>query len=156
MKQSSPKHRPAVHAARSAELAMIGLDTNVLVRYLAQDEPKQAASATRLIDKELSVGAPGFISLLVLAEMCWVLKRLYGASPAELKATVQDLLRMPQLQLERREVVQAALGSEKPGKGAKRGFVDALIAEVARAEGCKHTVSFDKAAVREAGMLLLA
>lgn len=135
---------------------MIGLDTNVLVRYLAQDEPKQAAAATRLIDKELSVAAPGFISLLVLAELCWVLKRLYGASPVELRTTVQDLLRVPQLRIERRDVVQAALGSDKAGKGSKAGFVDALIAQVARSEGCKHTVSFDKAAVREAGMVLLA
>jgi len=135
---------------------MIGLDTHVLVRYLAQDEPRQAAAATRLIEKELSVAAPGFISLLVLAELCWVLKRLYSATPAELKTTVEDLLRTPQLQLERREIVRAALGSEKAGKGAKTGFVDALIAQVARAEGCERTVTFDKTAVREAGMVLLA
>jgi len=55
---------------------MIGLDTNVLVRYLAQDEPNQAARATRLIEEELSVAEPGFISLVVLVELCWVLKRL--------------------------------------------------------------------------------
>jgi predicted nucleic-acid-binding protein len=135
---------------------MIGLDTNVLVRYLAQDEHRQALAATRLIEKELSVSVPGFISLLVLAELCWVLKRLYGASPAELKSTVEDLLGVPQLQFERREVVQGALASQKAGKAAKAGFVDALIAQVARAEGCRHTVSFDKSAVRGAGMVLLA
>jgi predicted nucleic-acid-binding protein len=135
---------------------MIGLDTNVLVRYLAQDEPRQAAAATRLIEKELKVRAPGFISLLVLAELCWVLKRLYSATPAEVKGTVEDLLRMPQLQLEGREIVQAALAGAKAGKGLKSGFVDALIAQVARAHGCRHTLSFDKAAVRDAGMVLLA
>lgn len=63
------------------------------------------------------------------------------------KATVQDLLGMPQLQLERREVVRG---------GPRAGFVDALIAQVARAEGCRHIVGFDKAAVREVGMVLLA
>jgi predicted nucleic-acid-binding protein len=135
---------------------MIGIDTNVLVRYLAQDEPKQAAAATRLIDSQLSVAAPGFVSLVVLAELCWVLKRLYGASPAELKSTVADLLRLPQLQIERREVVQAALASEKTSKAGKAGLVDALIAQIARAEGCAYTLSLDKAAVREAGMTLLA
>ena len=49
---------------------MIGLDTNVLVRYMAQDDPKQSAVATRLIEKELSSAEPGFISLVVLAELC--------------------------------------------------------------------------------------
>lgn len=135
---------------------MIGLDTNVLVRYLAQDEPKQAARATRLIESELSVASPGFISLLVLAELCWVLKRLYSATPAELKTTVDDLLGMAQFQIERRDVVQAALRTDKAGKRSKAGFVDALIAQVGRAEGCRHTVSFDKVAVRDAGMVLLA
>jgi len=134
---------------------MIGLDTNVLVRYLAQDEARQAALATRLIEEELSVAAPGFISLGVLAEMCWVLARLYGASHDELKSTVQDLLATPQFHLERRDVVQAAIGRPKRGKTAKAGFVDSLIAQTALAEGCSHTVSLDKAAVREAGMVLL-
>ena len=71
---------------------MIGLDTNVLVRYLAQDDPKQALQATRLIEHELTAATPGFISLVVLAELCWVLTRLYGASPDEIKQTVEDLL----------------------------------------------------------------
>ena len=135
---------------------MIGLDTNVLVRYVAQDEAKQAALATRLIEQQLSAGAPGFISLVVLAELCWVLTRLYGASQDELKSTVQDLLATPQFHLERRDVVQAAIGRAKRGKTAKTGLVDALIAQTALAEGCSHTVSFDKAAVRDAGMMLLA
>lgn len=135
---------------------MTGLDTNVLVRYLAQDEPRQAAAATRLIEEELGIGSPGFVSLVVLVELCWVLRRLYDAKPAEISATVSDLMSMPQLRVERRDVLQAALsrvGSGKPGRG---GLVDVLIAEVARAEGCSRTVSFDKMAVRDAGMTLLA
>ena len=83
---------------------MIGLDTNVLVRYLAQDDARQATLATRLVEEELSIAAPGFISLVVLAELCWVLKRLYGATQDELKSTVQGLLATPQLHLERREI----------------------------------------------------
>ncbi|MBI2769093.1 MAG: type II toxin-antitoxin system VapC family toxin [Burkholderiales bacterium] len=134
---------------------MIGIDTNVLVRYLAQDDPRQAALATRLIEHDLSVAAPGFVSLVVLAELCWVLKRLYGASQDELKGMVRDLLATPQLHVERRDVVQAAIRTAKTGKGAKAGLVDALIAQAALAEGCSHTVSFDKAAVRDVGMTLL-
>lgn len=135
---------------------MVGLDTNVLVRYLAQDDPRQAARATRLIEQELSAGAPGFVSLIVLVELCWVLKRLYAATDDELRETAQGLLDMPQLQLERRDVVQAVL---RPGKGSKRtkaGFADSLITQTALAQGCAKVVSFDKAAVRDAGMTLLA
>jgi predicted nucleic-acid-binding protein len=134
---------------------LIGLDTNVLVRYLAQDEPRQSAAASRLIDTELTVGAPGFVSLIVLAELCWVLKRLYGASPAEIRETVADLLQMPRLQVERRELVHAALQTGVSSRGLKAGFVDSIVAQVARAEGCSRIVSFDKLAVRDAGMTLL-
>ena len=134
---------------------MIGLDTNVLVRYLVQDEPKQAARATRLIEEELSVSEPGFISLVVLVELCWVLKRLYSASTDELLATVEDLLNTPRFQLDRRDVVAATVQFMKVREGAKAGFADALIAQLASAQGCSRIVSFDKAAARSAGMSLL-
>ena len=135
---------------------MIGLDTNVLVRYLAQDEAKQAALATRLVERQLSAAQPGFVSLVVLAELCWVLKRLYGASFAELEETVADMLGLPQFHLERREVVQSAVALAKRTKGGKTGFVDAIISALAQAEGCTHTLTFDKDAARSAGMKLLA
>jgi predicted nucleic-acid-binding protein len=135
---------------------MIGLDTNVLVRYLAQDDPRQSAAATRLIDSELSAGAPGFVSLVVLAELCWVLRSLYSATPAEVRETVSDLLSMPQFHLERRDVVQAALQGMVNRKNAKSGIVDALISQLASAAGCSHTLTFDRTAVRDAGMTLLA
>ena len=135
---------------------MVGLDTNVLVRYLAQDDPKQAARATRLIEKELSGANPGFISLVVLAELCWVLKSLYGASQSELADTVEDLINTAQFHVEHREVVQAAIQHVQGQKGATAGFVDVLIAQVATFEGCSRTVTFDKTATRAAGMSLLA
>lgn len=135
---------------------MIGLDTNVLVRYMAQDDPKQSALATRLIEKELSPGEPGFISLVVLAELCWVLTRLYSASADELVTAVEDLLNTPQFHLDRRDVVIATVQHMKGSKGVKAGFVDALIAQITASEGCSRTVSFDKVAVRSAGMMLLA
>ena len=135
---------------------MIGLDTNVLVRYMAQDDPKQSAVATRLIEKELSPAEPGFISAVVLAELCWVLTRLYSASADELIATIEDLLNTPQLHLDRRDVVIATVQHVRSSKSAKSGLVDALIVQLAASEGCLRTVSFDKVAVRSAGMVLLA
>ena len=135
---------------------MIGLDTNVLARYLTQDDVRQAALASRLIENDLTIARPGFVSLVVLAELCWVLSRLYSATMDELADMISDLLNTPQIQVERREVVQAAIRRFNQGKSRKAGLVDALIAEIARSEGCSSTVTFDKAAVRAAGMTLLA
>ena len=137
-------------------MSVIGLDTNVLVRYMAQDDPKQSAVATHLIEKELSPSEPGFISLVVLAELCWVLTRLYSASADELIAAVEDLLNTPQFHLDRRGAVIATVQHMKARKGAKAGFVDALIAQLAVSEGCSRTMSLDKVAVRSADMVLLA
>jgi predicted nucleic-acid-binding protein len=131
---------------------MIGLDTNVLVRYLAQDDKRQAARATRLIETELSETEPGFVGAVVLVELCWVLKRLYEATPAELKQTVQDLLSSRQLVLERRDVVMSAL--QRLGAG-NADFADALIAAVAADAGCARTVTFDKSAAKLAGFASL-
>lgn len=133
---------------------MIGLDTNVLVRYLAQDDVQQSAAATRLVDEELSHDNPGFVSQVVLVEMCWVLKRLYGASEAELAGTVADLLTSPKFVLENKAVIQAAVQHMQKRK-SKAGLTDQLIAQIATAAGCSHTVSFDRSAVRSAGMKLL-
>ncbi len=135
---------------------MIGLDTNILVRYLTQDDVRQAALASRLIENDLTTVNPGFISLVVLAELCWVLSRLYSATMDELADMIGDLLSTSQIQVERREVVQAAIRRFKLGKSRKSGLVDVLIAELASGEGCSTTVTFDKAAVRVAGMTLLA
>jgi predicted nucleic-acid-binding protein len=134
---------------------MIGMDSNVLVRYLAQDDAKQSAVASRLIDGELSASNPGFISLMVLVEVCWVLKRLYAATQSELAETLTDFLGVTQFRVERREVVQAATRRFSSQKDTKVEITDLLIAEVAQDQGCTHTVSFDKGAVRSAGMVLL-
>jgi predicted nucleic-acid-binding protein len=129
---------------------MTGLDTNVLVRYLTQDDAKQAAQATALIENTLTVAKPGFISLLVLTELYWVLGNVYSVTGPEWLDTVDDLLASQRMQLEQREVVQ---GTVQVCRSNKAGFVDALISQVAKAAGCGQTVSFDKAAVRFAGMV---
>ena len=133
---------------------MIGLDTNVLARYLAQDDTKQAALATRLIEEKLTPTQQGFISLVVVAELCWVLISLYGATMAELVATLEDFLNTPQFCMEKRDVLQAAIGRSKASSNRKVGLADALIAEIAASAGCTATMTFDKAAVRVAGMTL--
>jgi predicted nucleic-acid-binding protein len=130
---------------------MTGLDTNVLIRYLAQDDPAQAARATRLIERELDDRDPGFISLVVLVETCWVLKRLYGADAREVRDTVRDLLGIRQLVVENRQSVTRALDALGESAG---DLADALIADLARIAGCVRMLTFDRDAVR-LGMELL-
>jgi len=143
---------------------MIGLDTNILVRYLTQDDPKQSQAATRLIETELSARQPGFITLVVLVEVYWVLERLYGAQPAEIVDALADMLDVAHWQFQERACVQAALEDWRKVQTSKAKQVqpqlqprlpDILIAHLARKFGCQRIVSFDKAAVRSAGMSLL-
>jgi predicted nucleic-acid-binding protein len=130
---------------------LIGLDSNVLVRYLAQDDRVQAARAARLIERELSEREPGYLSLVVIVETCWVLRRLYGATQAEILATLRDLLDTRQFSIENRTAVVRALENIGEGSG---DLSDALIAQLAFDAGCEKIVTFDKNAVK-LGMTML-
>ena len=130
---------------------MIGLDTNLLVRYLTQDDPDQAAFATRIFETELTEDAPGFIGLVVLIEIAWVLQRLYRASAEEIRETVTDLLGSRTIVVENRDVVTRALALSRQNSC---GFADAIIAASAFNAGCDKVISFDRGAVR-AGMTLV-
>ena len=127
---------------------MIGLDTNILVRYLAQDDPEQSARATQVVEQELTANAPGFIGLIVLVETVWVLRRLYRASAVEIRETVTDLMGSRSIVIENRDVVARAVATSK--KNAC-GFADAIIAASALNAGCYKLLSCDGEAVR-AGM----
>jgi predicted nucleic-acid-binding protein len=131
---------------------VIGLDTNVVVRYLTQDDTKQSPSATRLMEKALSADEPGFISLVVLAEIVWVLVSLYDADRAGVERVVSGLLTTEQLRIESAELVWRA---KRRYEGSKADFSDALIAECAVAAGCKRAVTFDRTAAAASGFDLL-
>ncbi len=88
-------------------------------------------------------------------ELCWVLERLYGATPIEIGQTVGDLLDTPRFHLQHRDVVREALQRFQGKVADTAGFADILIARIAINEGCSAIVSFDRAAVRSAGMTLL-
>ena len=130
---------------------MIGLDTNVLVRYLTQDDPDQAVRATRVVEQELTEETPGFIGLVVLVETAWVLQRLYRASAEEIRETVTDLLGSRDIVVENRDVVTRALALSRQNSC---GFADAIIAASAFNAGCDKVFSFDRGAVH-AGMSLV-
>lgn len=132
---------------------MIGVDTNVLVRYLTQDDPKQSAIATRFIEDRLSAANPGFVSAVTLCEIAWVLAVSYGADRKGVRQTVENLLTTKQLVVERAELVWKAL---RASEGAPADFSDALIGQIAAAHGCETTVTFDRAAAKLPGLELLA
>jgi len=131
---------------------MIGLDTNVLVRYLAQDDAAQSEKANRLVES-LSRKEAGFISLVVLVEMVWVIQGAYAASKMETVAIIHQLLQVDAFMVENREiVVQAVQLYEKSGAD----FADCLIARCAHHAGCSKIFTFDKKAAKTTGMTLLA
>lgn len=133
---------------------MIGLDTNVLVRYFAQDEPKQAAAARRLFQTRLTREAPGHVNVVTLAETCWVLKRLYAAGRSELVQVIENLLAAPNIVVERRALVRKALQAFDASPNA--GFSDCLIVQMNGDAGCQRTLTFDRGAAELAGFELLA
>ena len=131
---------------------MIGLDTNVVVRYLAQDDDVQSPIATRFLSR-LTKDKPGFISAVVLAEISWVLTRRYKLDRNDMARTIQDLLETAELVIENAEAAYRALGIYVGSASVE--FADALIAETASLAGADETMTFDRAAAAEAGMRLL-
>jgi predicted nucleic-acid-binding protein len=72
---------------------MIGLDTNILVRYLAQDDPTQSRIAAEVIEHRLNEGNPGFVSVVAMAETVWVLDRNYHLTNLELASAIERIPR---------------------------------------------------------------
>lgn len=131
---------------------MIGLDTNVVVRFLAQDDAVQSAIAAKFLSR-LSKKQPGFISSVVLAEISWVLSRRYKLSRDDLARTIRDILETAELVIENSEAAYRALGVFTASSSVE--FADALIAETASLAGASETVTFDRTAASDAGMTLL-
>jgi predicted nucleic-acid-binding protein len=131
---------------------MIGLDTNVLVRYIMQDDAKQAPQATRLVES-LSAEAPGFLPLVAVVELAWVLSSAYDLDRAQLVEAFEGVLRTKELVIERAEVVWKAL---RAFQSVNADFADCLIAHSAASAGCEKTMTFDRGAAKSAGMTLLA
>lgn len=127
---------------------MTGLDTNVLVRYIMQDDPRQSPLATRLIEA-LQPDEPGFVPVVALVELVWVLTGSYALSRTQVATVLDTLLRSKELVLDRADLVSQAL-HRYSANGAD--FADALIERIATAAGCTATMSFDAGAVRAAAM----
>ena len=130
---------------------MIGLDTNVLVRYIMQDDARQSALATHLIEA-LSAESPGFVALVSVVELVWVLASAYGLGGQDIVNVLDNLLRAKELVVERAETVWRALRVFEKGT---TDFADCLIERSAASAGCERTMTFDRAAAKGCGMMLV-
>ncbi|HET7131359.1 MAG TPA: type II toxin-antitoxin system VapC family toxin [Gammaproteobacteria bacterium] len=124
---------------------MIGLDTNVVVRYLVQDDRAQASAATALIERTLSADSPGLITGVTLCEIVWVLAECYAADRSRVDAVIEGLLTSRQLIVEDAAEVWAALGDWRESNA---DFSDALIGRLVAAQGGAKTVTFDRSAAK--------
>ena len=129
---------------------MIGLDTNVVVRYLVQDEPHQAGVAATMIDG-LEEDEPAFLSLVTMVEIHCVLRSTYRLAADRCVDLLGGLLDAREFRVGQADVVRRAL--VLAGQGTD--FADAVIAELGRAAGCDRTVTFDRRAAARGTMDLL-
>jgi len=129
---------------------MIGLDTNVMVRYITQDDRAQSATASKLVDS-LNPENPGYLSLVVVAELVWVLEYSYDFDRAGILRVLEILLQSEDVIVERVALVWQALHDFRL---CNSDFADCLIERCNGAAGCDYTLTFDRKAV-SAGMRLL-
>ncbi len=120
---------------------MIGLDTNVLVRHIVQDNPAEGRAASTLIAARCSADEPGVVSLMVLCELVWVLDRGYGYTRAAIAAVLRQMLSVEDLLVDRSELAWQALHLYQNGK---TDFADYLIGLSHRDHGAEVTCTFDR------------
>ena len=124
---------------------MIGLDTNVLLRYLAQDDPTHSPRATEIVERSLTVQEPGFVSLVSILEVIWVLKSLFKRSRQQIADDIEMLLAADTLEVQNEQEVYTAVVSLRNGIGT---FEDALIGALGVWRGCSATLTFDEDAAK--------
>lgn len=127
---------------------MIGLDTNVLVRYVTQDDPVQSPKASELIES-LTAFSPGFVSLVSVVELVWVLQSCYPSAKNDIVTVLETLLSTRELNIEHAKIIWRAL---RRFTASKADFADCLIERCAHGAGCEYTATFDLNAAKAAGM----
>ena len=127
---------------------MIGLHTNVLVRFIVEDDARQTARAAALIERVVAAGESLFVSDVVLCELVWVLTASYHVPRATVATTLRELLRAKHLAFTATDRLARAVAAFEAGKG---DFADYVIREHAVAAGCDRVATFDRALLRDAG-----
>lgn len=124
---------------------MTGIDTNLLVRYLTRDDEDQYRRAKALLESECTQAQPGYVNVVVLCEVVWVLKAVYGASRDELAEVLDRMLAARQLQIAHRDAVVSAV---QDFRDSAAEFSECLIGRLNREAGCDDTATFDAVAGR--------
>lgn len=124
---------------------MIGLDANILVRYLVLDDPEQAARARHILEHQISPSEPGYVSLVAMAETVWVLDTVYKIDRASLANAIERLLATTSLVIQNEREVFVAMVMLQRGAAS---FSDALIGALGSWAGCAETLTFDRKAAR--------
>ena len=130
---------------------MIGLDTNILVRYLTQDAPLQSPKASEIIERRLTEANPGFVSIVAMVETVWVLERAFRLGTQDIVRAVERVLQTDVLVVENEQEVFTAMIALRGGQGS---FADAVIAALGARMGCSYTLTFDRKAARLPGFEL--
>jgi predicted nucleic-acid-binding protein len=125
---------------------LIGLDTNVLVRYLVQDDPAQSKLATKFIEKNCTDSEPGIIGHIVLCELSWVLEGNYQQSRDQIANVIEQILQVSQLAIPNTELIWRALSDYRDSNA---DFSDHLLSRINQATGCEYTLTFDKKAAKQ-------
>ena len=129
---------------------MLGVETNILVRYLVGDDRSQYERARRLIHRAEDIGEPVWVSLLVLLEMEWVLRSRYGLTKPDIVAAFSSLLQTAEVVFEDEPSVEHAI---YVWKDSRAEFADCLINARHRRLGCRATATFDRKALKLAGFV---
>lgn len=131
---------------------MLGMDTNVLVRYIVQDDPLQSLAASKFIETACKEDNPIFISGIVLCELVWVLEGAYEYPKNNVADVLEKILRTKEFFILQPEVLWNAFHDYKK---MNVDFSDSYIAHLNAASECEYTVTFDKKASRLAMFKLL-
>lgn len=129
-----------------------GVDTNVLIRFIVQDNSAQSRKATRFLEKNCTVDRPGHISLVVLCEIVWVLARAYRYPKDDIVKVLQTILTTAEFTIESPTVAWEAFRLYQNGRA---DFSDYIICQVNKSAGCVKTVTFDREAAKSENFQLL-
>jgi len=121
---------------------MKAVDTNVLIRYLVQDDPKQGRKAAAYIEGAAAADEQILISNIVMCETVWVLESAYGYAKAVVQAAMEKLLQSSTFRFEAKDIVWAAF---EEYCAVKADFADCLMGRLHQALGCEPTATFDTA-----------
>lgn len=133
-------------------MSKYGIDTNILIRYIIQDMPEQSMKATKFLERHCTVDNPGHISLIVLCEIVWVLRKAYSYRKEDILNVLLMILSAAEFSFESPAIAWEAMRQYKNGVA---DFADYLIGELNKSNGCVATITFDKQMGKSSNFKLL-